>query len=62
MNIRRFTHPLPKQFTQNILASCSHPFILQLLGTLKDKDQVYMLMELVQARQSLYFHVIHHIF
>lgn len=34
---------------KNILASCKHPFILELLGTLKDDDQIYMLMELVQG-------------
>lgn len=34
---------------KTILASCKHPFILELLGTIKDEDQIYMLMELVQG-------------
>ncbi len=47
-----FFHPTAGQ---NILASCSHPFILELLGTLKDQDQVYMLMELVQVCCCCFF-------
>jgi cGMP-dependent protein kinase len=34
---------------KHILSSCKHPFILELLGTLKDDNQIYMLMELVQG-------------
>jgi hypothetical protein len=35
---------------QNILAECQHPFVLELLTTYTDREQIYMLMELVQVR------------
>jgi peptide subunit release factor 1 (eRF1) len=37
---------------QNILADCQHPFVLELLTTYTDHDQIYMLMDLVQASSS----------
>merc|ERR1711868_228515 len=34
---------------KNILFECAHPFVLELMQTYTDSNQLYMLMELVQG-------------